>query len=110
LLQGQDVYDAYKDIAPNPKKVLNVVVSTEDYIPAAELQAKLARIESGKTLAIAYAGRMIEIKGPLDWLKAIRNRAKLGALAEAAAVSGKELERNAAIQLRIDLIKSYLTP
>lgn len=228
LLQGQDVYDAYKDIAPNPRKVLNIQVSMEDHISAAEVQAKLARIKSGKTLAIAYAGRMIEMKGPLDWLKAIhaaiengvdlqatwfgdgplmpemrenaerlrvdrnvsfpgvlgrtevmarlrkmdiflfchktgesprclsealasgcalvgygsafprdlvarygggefaglgdwkglasiivaldRDRAKLGALAEAAASSGKVLERNAAVQERIDLIKSYLMP
>src|SRR5882757_5165548 len=32
LLQGQDVFDAYKDIAPNPHKVLNVQISSEDHI------------------------------------------------------------------------------
>ena len=228
LLQGQDVYDAYKAIAPNPRKVLNIQVSMEDQLSAAEVQAKLAQIKNEKTLAIAYAGRMIEMKGPLEWLKAIhgaiengvdlqatwfgdgplmpemrqnlerlgvgrsvsfpgalgrtevmarlrktdiflfchktgesprclsealasgcalvgygsafprdlvarygggefaglgdwkglasiiialdRDRAKLGALVEAAASSGKLLERNAAIQERIDLIKTYLTP
>lgn len=71
LLQGQEVYDAYKDIAPNPKKVLNVQVSAEDYISSAELQAKLVKIKNGGPLSIAYAGRMTEMKGPLDWLKAI---------------------------------------
>jgi colanic acid/amylovoran biosynthesis glycosyltransferase len=68
LLQGQEVYDAYKDVAPNPKKVLNVQVSSEDHISRTELEGKIARIKTGKTLIIAYAGRMIEMKGPLDWL------------------------------------------
>ena len=71
LLQGQDVFDAYKDVAPNPQKVLNVQVSPEDYIPSALLKSKRASIEEGKTLKISYAGRMISMKGPLDWLRAI---------------------------------------
>jgi glycosyltransferase involved in cell wall biosynthesis len=71
LLQGQDVFDAYKDIAPNPQKVLNVQVSSEDHIRSAQLQEKLARIKQGKSLTISYAGRMIPMKGPLDWIKAI---------------------------------------
>jgi glycosyltransferase involved in cell wall biosynthesis len=71
LLQGQEVYDAYKHIAPNPRKVLNVQVSSEDQISPAELKAKLNKITNGEPLSIAYAGRMVEMKGPLDWLKAI---------------------------------------
>jgi glycosyltransferase involved in cell wall biosynthesis len=71
LLQGQDVYDAYKDIAPNPRKVLNVQVSAEDHIASAELRAKVAKVKDGKRLAITYAGRMTEMKGSFDWLKAI---------------------------------------
>jgi glycosyltransferase involved in cell wall biosynthesis len=71
LLQGQEVYDTYKHIAPNPKKVLNVQVSSEDQISSAELEAKLCNIKNGEPLSIAYAGRMIEMKGPLDWLNAI---------------------------------------
>jgi glycosyltransferase involved in cell wall biosynthesis len=78
LLQGQDVYNAYKDIAPNPKKVLNVQVSEEDYIPASKLEAKLAAIKAGKELTISYAGRMIEMKGPLEWLKAIHSVVESG--------------------------------
>jgi colanic acid/amylovoran biosynthesis glycosyltransferase len=71
LLQGQDVFDAYKDIAPNAYKVLNVQVSAEDHIPFSQLEKKLARIAGGAPLVISYAGRIIEMKGPLDWLKAI---------------------------------------
>jgi len=79
LLQGQDVFNAYKDVAPNPHKVLNVQVSPGDYIPAAQLEEKLAHIEEGKPLTISYAGRMIPMKGPLDWLKIIQGTVKQGA-------------------------------
>lgn len=78
LLQGQDVYDAYKDIAPNPQKVLNVQVTADDYIGKDELAAKLARIERGEPLAIAYAGRVIAMKGPADWVDALDRAAKAG--------------------------------
>jgi len=71
LLQGQDVFDAYKDIAPNPRKVLNVQVAADDQISQIELDRKLAHILAGNPLRISYAGRMIGMKGPLDWLKAV---------------------------------------
>ena len=78
LLQGRDVFDAYKDVAPNPHKVLNVQVSSEDQIPSAQLKEKLARIKEGKPLTISYAGRMIAMKGPLDWLRAIHGAVEAG--------------------------------
>lgn len=78
LLQGQDVFDAYRVVAPNPQRVLNVQVSSEDHIPPAQLNEKLARIGEGRPLTISYAGRMIDMKGPLDWLKAIRGATEAG--------------------------------
>ena len=78
LLQGQDVFDAYKDVAPNPQKVLNVQVSSEDYIPSALLKSKRASIEEGKILKISYAGRMISMKAPIDWLRAIGRTCEAG--------------------------------
>jgi glycosyltransferase involved in cell wall biosynthesis len=71
LLLGQDVFDVYKDVAPNPHKTFNIQISFEDQIGAAELKEKLARINSGELLTIAFAGQMIDRKGPMDWLKAI---------------------------------------
>lgn len=78
LLQGQAVFDAYKDIAPNPHKVLNVQVSEEDRIPADELKAKVSRIREGAPLIISYAGRAIAMKGPLDWMDTIHGLVKTG--------------------------------
>jgi len=71
LLQGQDVFDAYKNIAPNPHKVLNVQISSEDQITPDQLKTKLNRIEEKSPLLISYAGQAIARKGPLDWLNAV---------------------------------------
>jgi colanic acid/amylovoran biosynthesis glycosyltransferase len=79
LLQGQEVFDAYATIAPKPKKVLNVQVSREDFISTVQLREKLEKIERSRCLAIAYAGRMIEMKGPVDWIYAIHAAIKEGA-------------------------------
>lgn len=78
LLQGQDVFDAYKNTAPNAHKVLNVQVAPEDYISSVELEQKLRGIRSGRLLQIAYAGRILPMKGPFDWLKAIHEAIKGG--------------------------------
>jgi colanic acid/amylovoran biosynthesis glycosyltransferase len=78
LLQGQDVFDAYKNIAPNPYKVLNVQISPEDQITPTQLKAKLDRIEQKTPLSICYAGQAIARKGPLDWLKAIHGIFRAG--------------------------------
>ncbi len=78
LLQGGDVYEAYKNIAPNPQKVLNIQVTAENRISNAALETKLERIRSNQPLDIVYAGRAIDMKGPFDWLKAIEALVKDG--------------------------------
>lgn len=78
LLQGQDVFDAYRNIAPNPHKVLNVQISSEDQITSVQLQEKLSLIRENRPLSISYAGQAIARKGPLDWLKAIHGISKAG--------------------------------
>jgi colanic acid/amylovoran biosynthesis glycosyltransferase len=82
LLQGQDVFDAYKNVAPNRYKVLNVQVSSEDHITPAQLAGKLDRIERKERLSITYAGQAIPRKGPIDWLKAIHLALEAGAKIE----------------------------
>lgn len=91
LLQGQAVFDAYKDIAPNPHKVLNVQVSEEDRIPADELKAKVSRVRQGKPLTISYAGRAIAMKGPLDWMDTIHGLVKTGVRLQATWFGEGEL-------------------
>jgi colanic acid/amylovoran biosynthesis glycosyltransferase len=78
LLQGADVYQAYKEVAPNPYQVLNVQVTGEDFISADDLGAKIREIEGGQRLRITYAGRATDMKGPFDWLNAVGRLRELG--------------------------------
>ena len=78
LLQGADVYRAYKDVAPNPYQVLNVQVTREDFIVEDDLARKIDAIESGCPLRVAYAGRATDMKGPFDWLKTVKELKSLG--------------------------------
>jgi colanic acid/amylovoran biosynthesis glycosyltransferase len=72
LLQGQEVFEAYKNAAPNPQTMLNVQVRSDDIISEERLEKKLAEIRSGEPIKLVYAGRMNDRKGALDWVKAIK--------------------------------------
>ena len=91
LLQGQDVFDAYKEHAPNPQKVLNVQITQESYISNAQLAAKLQRLQDGNPLIISYAGRAIEMKGPFDWLRSIHRLVTEGVKLQATWFGDGEL-------------------
>lgn len=91
LLQGAAVFDAYKNIAPNPQKVLNVQVTAADRISNEAFAAKLARVRSGAPLRIAYAGRAIAMKGPRDWQRCLSNAMERGLNATATWLGDGDL-------------------
>lgn len=78
LLQGQEVFDGLKHLAANPQKVLNVQVTSDDLISENELGRKIHSITGSRSLQIIYAGRMAAMKGPLDWLNALKGAIELG--------------------------------
>ena len=71
LLQGAAVMEAYSAVAANPQKVLNVQVAPADRISDDAFAAKVGRVRSGAPLRIAYAGRAIAMKGPVDWQQCV---------------------------------------
>lgn len=73
MLQGQELFDAYKHAAPNPQMMLNVQVRKGDHISEAQIREKVAEIRSGAPLKIVYSGRMNDRKGAIDWMKAINS-------------------------------------
>lgn len=83
LLQGAAVFNAYKDIAANPHKVLNVQVTPADRISDDDFERKIARVRSGAPLRITYAGRAIAMKGPDDWQLCIQKALDAGLKATA---------------------------
>lgn len=83
LVQGQDVFEAYKDIAPNIHSVLNIQITERERIAPAKLAEKLDEIASGRALRLVYAGRATEMKGPMLWLEALKTLHATGANFEA---------------------------
>lgn len=71
LLHGQDVFEAYRAIAPNPHMVNNICVTEDDRIGPDALALKQERVRAGGPLEIVYAGRAIEMKGPFEWLRTL---------------------------------------
>jgi glycosyltransferase involved in cell wall biosynthesis len=78
LLQGQDVFDAYAPFCSNPHKVYHMPVSKADYITDNELQDKLSGLDASRPLKMTYAGRAIDMKGPMDWLKTLHELKRAG--------------------------------
>lgn len=72
LLQGAAVFEAYKDIAPNPHKVFNVQVTPADRVSDEAFYRKIERVKYGAPLRIIYAGRAIAMKGPEDWQQCLQ--------------------------------------
>lgn len=83
LFHGRDCFEAYAPLCRAPHVVHNIHLKPADGIPAADLAAKLERIERGKPLRLAYAGRVAAMKGPADWLVVMRELARRGVAFEA---------------------------
>ncbi|WP_133365813.1 glycosyltransferase [Qipengyuania sediminis] len=90
LVQGQDVYEAYKGIAPNIHSVLNIQITAAERIAPAEVEAKAGEITAGAPLKLVYAGRASEMKGPLFWLDTMRRLREAGVRSEAVWLGGGE--------------------
>ena len=83
LVQGEDVYNDYRAIAPNAHSVLNIQITENDRISQERLHAKLEDIKQGRPLRLVYAGRAIEMKGPIHWLESLLQARELGGEFEA---------------------------
>jgi colanic acid/amylovoran biosynthesis glycosyltransferase len=77
LFQGKDVFDAYAIFCDNPHKVEHhIPIHRNDHITEEKLITKLERIRSGAPLRICYAGRVVSMKGPIDWVNTIHELLK----------------------------------
>jgi glycosyltransferase involved in cell wall biosynthesis len=78
LWHGQECYSAYAPWCENNYLIHDVHTKPADGVSASQLQSKLVGIESADELRIVYAGRMAEMKAPLEWLNAIACARNLG--------------------------------
>lgn len=71
LFQGRDCFEAFARNSSRPYCVYDTHTEESDKISAEALDAKVARALAGRPLHICYAGRASDMKGPLDWLRAL---------------------------------------
>ncbi|MBN2311307.1 MAG: glycosyltransferase [Candidatus Hydrogenedentes bacterium] len=83
LWHGHDCYSAYQGLCPNSHLVHDVHTKPSDSMPEPECAEKARRALAEPVLRICYAGRLIPIKAPLDWVRAIARARELGARVDA---------------------------
>jgi glycosyltransferase involved in cell wall biosynthesis len=111
LFQGQDVYDAYAGMCSNPHKVYHMPIDRGDYIEPLEVRKKIQELNEGKPLKLCYVGRAIDMKGPIDWLRAVHEINKDGVEMSAAWIGDgpslapmREMVKNLGLGERVRLL------
>jgi glycosyltransferase involved in cell wall biosynthesis len=82
LWHGNDCFVAYSKWGRENHLIHDIHLKPSDAIPSSDLECKRNSAAEGP-MRIAYAGRLDPMKAPLDWLRALRVAAKLGAEFEA---------------------------
>ena len=69
LFHGRDCFDAYSPYCRNAHLVHDIHLKPEDRIDPERLREKVRRVRSGEPLRLLYAGRVVGVKGPFDWVR-----------------------------------------
>ena len=91
LWHGQECYTAYSPWCGNNHLIHDVHTKASDAISEVELQTKLSELVETPELKIVYAGRMAEMKAPLEWVKAIAHARDRGVALQATWYGDGEL-------------------
>ena len=83
LCNGKSVLNYYLSINKKSFLTYDIHYSKDQHVSETILNQKKANTLSRKKLKICYVGRMISIKAPIQWLKAIYHAIQLGAQVEA---------------------------
>ncbi len=78
LFHGRDTYDFYARWNGSPHLVHDIHLKAEDRITPDALAAKIARLRRHEPLRIAYAGRVVAMKGPFDWIRVLARLREAG--------------------------------
>lgn len=93
LWHGFDTYTYYSPYCANSHNIHDVHTKPEDCITADDCEAKAREAERAPSLRVCYPGRMVTIKAPLDWVRAVGHARALGAKIEGAWIGdGPQLE------------------
>lgn len=91
LLHGEDCYAAYSSLCKQSFLVHDSHTKPEDAISNEALAAKVKAIATDRTLRICYVGRMVPMKDPLSWVRAIGRAKELGVELQATWLGDGEL-------------------
>lgn len=83
LMHGMETYRSYQGLCGNSHVIHDIHVKPDAFIGADALEVKANRVAAGGPLRLCYAGRMINLKAPLDWLRALALARDLGTEFEA---------------------------
>jgi glycosyltransferase involved in cell wall biosynthesis len=84
LFQGRDCFNVFSSVCEQPYCVYDVHTRKSDQIDEETCDRKRREVESERRLRVCYAGRATEIKGPMDWLRALHAALESGVNIEAA--------------------------
>lgn len=91
LWHGQECYSAYSPWCRNNYLIHDVHTKPSDAISSSRLESKLKDLDSAAELRIVYAGRMAEMKAPIEWIKAIAHARDQGIAVRATWYGDGEL-------------------
>jgi glycosyltransferase involved in cell wall biosynthesis len=110
LFQGQEAFNVFKSVCRESHCVYDVHTTRADRISPEQLRVKLSAIQEGP-LRIVYMGRAAEMKGPLDWARAIHRIRKAGVDVEATWLgNGPLLNEMRALVDELDLADCIALP
>jgi glycosyltransferase involved in cell wall biosynthesis len=102
LLHGEDCHAAYSPLCQRSFLVHDTHTKPEDAVSEELLTQKLEALTTDRTLRICYAGRMVPMKAPLDWVRAIGRAKELGVEVQATWL-GDGILRDEVQQLVMEL-------
>jgi glycosyltransferase involved in cell wall biosynthesis len=91
LLNGQDTFNTYRAFCPNSHLIHDLHTKASDQIGQAELREKIASAEQDACLRVVYAGRMEDLKAPLEWVRSIEMAVREGARIRATWIGSGSL-------------------
>jgi glycosyltransferase involved in cell wall biosynthesis len=91
LLHGEDCHAAYSGLCKKSFLVHDTHTKPEDAISTEALAKKVQAVATDRTLRICYTGRMVPMKDPLNWVRAIGKARDLGVDVHATWLGDGEL-------------------
>jgi glycosyltransferase involved in cell wall biosynthesis len=103
LWHGLECYEAYAPFCRSNHLIHDIHTKQSDTISPLDVERKVEQVTQAERLRIVYAGRMAEMKAPLEWIRAVARARDLGVALGATWYGDGELRQQ--MEAEIDLLK-----